>query len=69
MSRQVSNSVKMESGELLVSITHLALTFNLYEIAAHVFCCFSKHHRLVRTGKTVCSSIVFQKMRVYNSNA
>jgi hypothetical protein len=40
VSRQVSNSVNGGSGELSVSITQLALTFYLYEMASRVFFCF-----------------------------
>jgi hypothetical protein len=40
VSRQVSNPVNVESGDFLVSITHLALTYHLHEMAARVFCYF-----------------------------
>jgi hypothetical protein len=39
--RKVSNSVNGEPGELVVPITHLALNFDLYEMASRVFCCFN----------------------------
>jgi hypothetical protein len=38
VSRQIYNSVNRESGELLVSMAHLAFNFYLYEMAARVFC-------------------------------
>jgi hypothetical protein len=38
VSRQVSNSVNGVSGELLVSMRHLAFNFYLYGMTARVFC-------------------------------
>jgi hypothetical protein len=43
VSRQVSNSVIGESGELLVSITHPAFTFYLYEISILCYV-FDQYH-------------------------